>query len=274
MRRTEPVSRRRARRGWLIGTGAAVCCGAGIAVWGVDRTTEPQVFGYEVVNEFPHDPKAYCQGLVFADGVLYEGTGQYGKSTLRKVELETGQPLKTVDLDRRHFGEGITLWKDQILQLTWKERTGLVYDKQTLTEVSRFRYNGEGWGLTHDEQHLIVSDGSPTLRFLDPQSFRVVRRLTVQHNGQRMSRLNELEYMQGEVYANVWYQDYILRISPQSGAVTGWIDLRNPPLYPDRFRRNRDEVFNGIAYDAVGDRLFVTGKNWPKLFEIRLRPRS
>jgi glutamine cyclotransferase len=176
-----------------------------------------------------------------------------------------------VQLDPHYFGEGIALWNDLIIQLTWKEQTALVYDKQTLARVGQFRYQGEGWGLTHDGRHLIMSDGTSTLRFLDPKTFAVARELAVRSNGRRVWRLNELEYVRGEIWANVWYQDYIIRISPASGDVVGRIDLQ--PLYPAHLRRTRDDVLNGIAYDAEHDRLLVTGKNWPKLYEIRVAQR-
>ena len=258
------------RRGpiWLLG-GMAALAGA---VWALGRETGPATYGYQVVNAFPHDRGAYCQGLVFSDGTLYEGTGEYGKSTLRKVELETGNVLQSVALNARYFGEGITVWKDRIIQLTWKNEIGIVYDRETLAEKQRFRIAGQGWGLTHDGQHLILSDGSYTLRFLDPQTFQVVRRLNVQSQGRKIRNLNELEYINGQIFANVWHQDYIVAISPRNGEVLARIDLRG--ILPDSDRLDSEAVLNGIAFDAKTDRLFVTGKNWPKLFEIRVKPRS
>jgi len=222
-----------------------------------------------VVNEFKHDHHAYTQGLVFADGFLYEGTGKLGESTLRKTELKSGKVLRSHSLDRRMFGEGITIWGDQIIQLTWRSHVAIVYDKETFRELHRFRYSGEGWGLTHNGTHLIMSDGSSTLRFLDPKTFKVVRRLLVHNQGRRLGHLNELEYVGGEILANIWTEDWIARISPETGRVTGWINLRG--LLPGR--TGRDAVLNGIAYDPEGNRLFVTGKNWPTLFEIRVTPR-
>lgn len=248
--------------------GLAVTLTGGYLLWAFAFAAAPQVHQFEVVNTFPHDPRAYCQGLVIDQGILYEGTGKYGESTLRRVELDTGRVLQSVSLPRRYFGEGITIMGDKIYQLTWKSHVGFVYDKKTLNAIDRFRIVGEGWGLTHDGTHLIMSDGSSTLRFLDPQTFAVKRRLLVQSQGRRVPKLNELEYVNGEILANVWYEDYIVRIDPVSGKVVGWIDLRN--LLPGR--RDREAVLNGIAYDADKDRLFVTGKNWPKLFEIRVKP--
>jgi glutamine cyclotransferase len=252
-------------------TAAMALCGAALGVWAVDQTGQPAAIAYEIVNTYPHDPRAYCQGLVFDGGALYESTGQYGQSTLRRVNLETGQTEQQIALQPRYFGEGITVWNDQIVQLTWQQQTAFIYDKTTFREIARFSYREEGWGLTHDGQSWIMSDGTPTLRYIDPASKRVTRRLTVRSGGRRVNNLNELEFIEGEIYANVWYKDYILRISPQTGDVTGWIDLGG--LHPPQNRRNRDEVLNGIAYDAEHGRLFVTGKNWPRLFELRLSPR-
>ncbi len=223
-------------------------------------------WGVELVHAYPHDTGAYTQGLAFDGGQLLEGTGKYGESTLRRVDLESGRVLHSAPLARDLFGEGIAVWGGEVVQLTWRNQLGIVYDKSTLQELRRFRYTGEGWGLTHDGTHLIMSDGSSTLRFLDPQTFRVVRRLLVRSGGRRVANLNELEYVQGEILANIWYKNYLARISPSSGEVLGWIDLQ--PLVPPRL--DRDSVANGIAYDAEHDRLFVTGKNWPQLFEIRL----
>lgn len=267
---SEPV-RDVARRGWVLrhrwGLVAAILsCACACGVWAVSQQRQATAYGVQVVERFPHDARAYTQGLIFHDGFLYEGTGKRGESSLRKVELETGRVVQSLKLDHRLFGEGITLWNDRIIQLTWQNELGIVYDRETFKEVERFRYEGQGWGVTHDGTHLIVSDGSSTLRFLDPRTYRVVRRLRVHNNGRRVSNLNELEYVGDEIFANIWYKDYIVRISPQSGAVTGWIDLRG--LLPNR--RDRDHVLNGIAYDSAKKRLFVTGKNWPTLFEIRL----
>ncbi len=262
-----PVFTPRAR--WILL--ATVILGAiGLGVWASGRDTRPQVYVAHVVREYPHDPAAYTQGLIFVDGQLYEGTGKKGQSTLRRVDLQTGKVQQQISLDRRIFGEGIAAWEDTIVQLTWQANVGMVYDRKTFELRQKFRYSGEGWGITHDGRHLIVSDGTSTLRFLDPKSFKVVRRLTVRSGGSRIRHLNELEFVEGEIFANVWYKDYILRISPNSGEVTGYLDLSR--LWPQNQRPDKEAVLNGIAYDEVGQRLFVTGKNWPRLYEIRLLP--
>ena len=252
---------------WAL-SGAVVVCVVGIGVWASGRDGSPRVYIAQVVNEYPHDTNAYSQGLVFVDGTLYEGTGKYGRSTLRRVDLKTGQTQQQVRLGDRVFGEGITTWDDTIVQLTWKSKIGLVYDRKTLELRRKFRYSGEGWGITHDGHNLIVSDGTSTLRFLDPKTFRVVRRLSVRSGRNQIRHLNELEFVDGEILANVWYQDYIVRISPITGDVTGYYDLSR--LWPQNQRPDKEAVLNGIAYDEVGKRLFVTGKNWPRLYEIRL----
>jgi len=265
-----PRSAARTKRWILLGT--VVACLVGIGVWASGRDRQPQVYDAQVVNDYPHDAQAYSQGLIFVDGALYEGTGKYGRSTLRRVDLKTGDVQQQIALNRRVFGEGITAWDDSIVQLTWKANVGMVYDRKTFELRKTFRYSGEGWGITHDGRHLIVSDGTPTLRFLDPESFKVVRRLTVRSGGARVRHLNELEFVAGEIFANVWYKDHIVRISPSSGEVTGYIDLSR--IWPQHLRPDKEAVLNGIAYDEVGNRLFVTGKNWPRLYEIILVPRS
>jgi len=230
------------------------------------------MYGYEIVHTYPHDPQAFSQGLAFADGFVYEGTGRYGRSTLRQVDLESGKVLKYVPLPREIFGEGITIFGSRIIQLTWQNRVGLIYDKESLKPQDTFRYKGEGWGLTTDGRRLVMSDGSATLRFLDPKTFRVVDTVTVRSRGAPVDRLNELEYVEGEIYANVWGTDRIARIAPKTGEVLGWIDLAG--LLRPAERVNIDAVLNGIAYDAPTKRLFVTGKLWPKLFEIRVVPKG
>lgn len=221
-----------------------------------------------LVRSYPHDPEAYCQGLAYHDGFLYEGTGEYGKSSLRKVKLATGEVLQEQKLNDRLFGEGIAIWKDDIIQLTWKSRQALVYDLETFGLKGRFVYRGQGWGLTHDGTQLIMSNGTDTLQFLDPKTFAVKRQVTVRDGRRRVSKLNELEYVEGEIYANIWYDDRIARISPRTGRVMGWLDLSG--LYPKSKRPHRDAVLNGIAFDSERRRLLVTGKNWPRLYEIRL----
>jgi glutamine cyclotransferase len=259
------------RRRWLVTAIVAAGILAGV-VWAVGRDVAPPVASVRVVNTFPHDAHAYCQGLVYADGALYESTGQYRQSSLRKVVLETGKILKLARLDDQLFGEGLTLWEDSLIQLTWRSEIAIVYDRESFAELRRGEYTGQGWGLTHDGQHLILSDGSSVLRFLDPQTFEVVRRLTVRSRGRRVGKLNELEFVNGRILANIWFEDYIACISPSSGEVEQWIDLRG--LWPPGKRRTREDVLNGIAYDPENDRLFVTGKNWPRLFEIEVISRG
>ena len=225
---------------------------------------------FEVVNSWPHDPGAYTQGLVYYDGRLFESTGLNGRSSLREVELATGSVLRRVDLPEVYFAEGMTIFGDRIYQLTWQSRKGFVYDLRSFQLLSEFAYEGEGWGLTHDGRHLIMSDGTSRIRFLDPGSLAVLRTVDVLDNGQPVTRLNELEYVRGEIYANVWQTDRIARIDPQTGAVLGWIDLTG--LLRPEDQTPTAEVLNGIAYDAAHDRLFVTGKFWPRLYQIRLKP--
>jgi glutamine cyclotransferase len=225
-------------------------------------------YTYKVVNTYPHDHTAFTQGLLFIDGFLYEGTGQYGESTLRKVALESGDVLQLGELPEQFFGEGVTLMSDRLIQLTWRSRVGFVYDRESFALLRQFNYSTEGWGLTHDGRQLIMSDGSPTLFFLDPDTFAATGRLAVHDHKGPVSRLNELEYVRGEIYANIWQTDRIARISPQTGQVVGWIELEG--LLSPQDRATRVDVLNGIAYDEKNDRLFVTGKWWPKLFEIEL----
>ena len=226
------------------------------------------VYGYRVVNVYPHDRQAYTQGLIWCDGFLYEGTGLNGASSLRKVRLETGRVIEQRSLDREYFGEGITEWGGRLLQLTWNSQKGFIYDRAGLKPRGTFRYPGEGWGLTHDGRRLIMSDGTAALRFLDPKTLRETGRLNVNEGGTPLTELNELEFVRGEIFANIYRTDAIARISPQTGNLTGWIDLRG--LLPEVDRLIPVDVLNGIAYDAAANRLFVTGKLWPKLFEIEL----
>jgi len=226
------------------------------------------VYGYEVVNVYPHDRNAFTQGLLFRDGVLYESTGLNGRSSLRKVQLETGKVLQQASVDSRYFAEGLTDWGPRLVQLTWNTNVGFVYDLASFKRLETFSYEGEGWGLARDARRLVMSDGTPTLRFLDPQTLKVVGRLPVTDGNLPVDDLNELEVIDGQVYANVWMTDRIAMISPESGRVTGWINLAG--LMP-RGSVSGDAVLNGIAYDAQRKRLFVTGKLWPSLFEIRIR---
>jgi glutamine cyclotransferase len=226
------------------------------------------VYGYRVINVYPHDPGAFTQGLVYEDGFLYEGTGMWGQSSIRRVDLETGQVLHIQPLDTQYFGEGIAIWADHIVQLTWQKNTGFVYDKATFAQLDTFQYPTEGWGITHDGSKLIMSDGTARLHFWDPDTFGEIGYVDVAAAGLPVTRLNELEYIDGLVYANVWQTDRIAIIDPATGAVTAWIDLTG--LLPPEDRTPTTDVLNGIAYDAAGGRLFVTGKYWPKLFEIEL----
>ena len=226
------------------------------------------VSSYRVVHTYPHDRQAFTQGLEYAEkDTLYEGTGLTGSSALRKVDLQTGRVRQQISIPPQYFGEGITVWRSSVLQLTWQSQVGFVYDRTSLSQQKTFRYSGEGWGLTHDATAIIMSDGSASLRFLDPVKLTEVRRLLVTDAGIPIKDLNELEYVRGEIYANVWRTDFIARISPSTGRVVGWIDMKG--LLGPADRAGTD-VLNGIAYDAAGQRLFVTGKLWPKLFEIVL----
>jgi glutaminyl-peptide cyclotransferase len=231
---------------------------------------EPPVMTYTVINTYPHDPSAFTQGLVFTDGVLYEGTGLYGQSSLRRVALETGAVLQSCALSAQLFGEGIAIYGNRIIQLTWQSHIGLVYDKTSFELLRTFSYPTEGWGLTHDGARLIMSDGTATLHFLDPETFAEVGQVEVYDVDGPVRRLNELEYIGDEIYANIWQTDRVVRIDPQTGQVLGWVDLSG--LLSPEDRQQPVDVLNGIAYDPASDRLFVTGKLWPKLFEIELRP--
>lgn len=222
----------------------------------------------QVVRVYPHDPHAFTQGLVFSGGFLYEGTGLNGKSGIRKVKLENGEVLQVQRLEERHFGEGIALVGDSIVQLTWQSGVGFVYDRHSFQRTRTFTYRGEGWGLTYDGRRLIMSDGSSTLRFLDPKTLKETGRLDVRDAGRPLDKLNELEVVKGEILANIWQSNRIARISPKTGDVTGWLDLSG--LLDPREAQDVD-VLNGIAYDEKGDRLFVTGKLWPKMFEVRIK---
>lgn len=231
---------------------------------------QPAIYGYQVLNVFPHDPTAFTQGLVYQDGIFYEGTGLRGQSTLRRVDPATGEVLQGVRLPDQYFGEGIAVLGDRLYQLTWQENTGFIYDKASFELLGTWNYAGEGWGLTTDGQRLIMSDGSHELRFLDPVTMQELGRVAVlDGDGLPVTRLNELEWVEGEVWANVWQTDRIARIDPASGRLLGWIDLTGLLPVEDRAAQ-RVDVLNGIAYDAARDRVFVTGKWWPKLFEIQV----
>jgi glutamine cyclotransferase len=233
-------------------------------------STEPTYYTYEVVNTFPHDINAFTEGLVFFKNHLYESTGLNGHSSLREEDLPTGQILRQVEVPAEYFGEGLAILGTKAYQLTWQTHKGFVYDLDTFKLEKDFAFTGEGWGLTTDGHSLIMSDGTSQIRFLDPATFAVTRTITVKLKGQPQDQVNELEYIKGEIYANVWRTNLILRIDPATGNVTGVINLAG--LLPLEDRGANTDVLNGIAYDAATDRLFVTGKNWPKLFEIRLKP--
>jgi len=225
-------------------------------------------YTYLIVKRIPHDYQAYTQGLVFDHNYLYEGTGRHGQSSLRRVDPDNGAILAIHKLPAEFFGEGITIFNDKIYQLTWQEFTGFVYDRETFLVMEEFFYNTEGWGITHDGTYLIISDGTDLLYFLDPQTYEVVKTIEVRDNKEAVKNLNELEFINGEIFANILYSDRIARIEPQSGRVVGWIDLTG--ILAGEKIDYRIDVLNGIAYDSKNDRLFVTGKLWPKVFEIKL----
>lgn len=270
---------------WPLLLAFFVLCGAGFGVWrarpatvsqisqATPQTTQPatiyaEKLGWKVIGIHPHDTKAFTQGLVWHDGGFYEGTGQEGKSQLRRVEFPSGRVLQKRNLPGEVFGEGIALAGDKIYQLTWTSRIGYIYDRDSFKLLRQFTYPNEGWGLTYDGQHLIQSDGTSILTYLDPQSLQPVRQLKVTMNGQPLARLNELEWVNGEIWANVWQSDWVVCIDPISGQVLRYLDFKN--LLPDKMRTGREDVLNGVAYDADKKRLFLTGKWWPKLFEIKV----
>lgn len=253
---------------------ALVCLGTAIAIGSprvatreADPPVRTPVLGFDVVKTYAHDPKAFTQGLIFRNGFLYESTGLKGQSSLRKVRLETGEVVEFRAVDKQYFAEGLTDWGARLLQLTWETNIGFVYDLASFAPLSTFTYTGEGWGLTHDDTQLIMSDGSSALRFLDPTTQREIRRMIVRDGDKAIERLNELEFVKGEVFANVWLTDRIAIIAPSTGKVTAWLDLAK--LHSSL--RQGEDVLNGIAYDAAANRLFVTGKLWSRLYEIRVR---
>jgi glutaminyl-peptide cyclotransferase len=244
-------------------------CAVVVCMWSADahQNSRAPIWRHDVVRAYPHDPEAFTQGLVYRDGFLYESTGLNGQSSLRRVALETGKVVQRQSLDRRYFAEGLASWGPHLLQLTWDTGVGFVYDRASFRLLRTFTYAGEGWGLADDGRQLVMSDGTPTLRFLDPATFAVTRRVTVREGSAPVDELNELEVVRGLVYANVWQSERIAIISPDDGRVVAWLDLSK--LAPKA--ASADAVLNGIAYDAAGDRLFVTGKLWPQLFEIKVR---
>jgi glutamine cyclotransferase len=252
----------------LIIASALALCACGPAT---DAGAIPE-YGCEVVHTYPHDRGAYTEGLFYFGGYLYEGTGMYGESNIRKVKLETGEVLQKQDLPDTYFGEGIIKWGDKLIELEYRSGIGFIYDFNTFNLRGQFHYPPEGWSLTTDGKRIIMDDGTPQIRFWDPESLQETGRLTVTDQGQPVERLNELEWVKGEIFANIWQTDRIARIDPVSGKVTGWIDCAGLLSPGDRIEEGAKptDVMNGIAYDAAGDRLFVTGKRWPKLFEIKL----
>ena len=231
------------------------------------RAAAAPVYQGRVVKTFPHDPKAFTQGLIYRDGALYESTGLAGESSLRRVALETGKVLQRHDLDRQYFAEGMTDWKNTLVQLTWTSGVAFVYDKASFSPLRQFTYRGEGWGLTRTDTQLVMSDGTPSLRLLDPETFAEQARVDVHDEHGPVTALNELEMVKGVLFANVWQSERLAMIDLSSGRVTGWVDLRGL-LSP--VERARVDVMNGIAYDESGDRLFVTGKWWPSVFQIEI----
>jgi glutamine cyclotransferase len=231
-----------------------------------------QEYTFAIVAAYPHDTAAFTQGLAYRDGFLYEGTGREGQSSLRKVHLETGEIVQQVNLAPDLFGEGITLLNDKVIQLTWKSGIGFVYDLNSFRLLRRFSYSGEGWGLATNGRELFLSDGTPEIRVLDGETLQEKRRLKVHDGMTPVDQLNELEFVQGQIFANIWHSNRVARISPQSGEVVGWIDLTG--LLNPTYRLDPEAVLNGIAYDTVRKRLFVTGKLWPRVFEITLSPKG
>lgn len=230
------------------------------------------VHGVKVVAAYPHDPRAFTQGLFYLDGSLFESTGQIGQSTIRRVRLKDGVVLQSEAISPAMFGEGLVNWGNELISVTWQDRVGFRWDLKTFALKSTFSYPGEGWALTQDGVHLIMSDGTPVVRFLDPRTFRERRRIRVTAEGRPVGNLNEIEWVKGEILGNIWQTNLIARIDPKTGVVKGWIDLTGLP--ETLRRRDPDAVPNGIAYDSKLDRLFVTGKNWPRLYEIDLEPRG
>jgi glutamine cyclotransferase len=232
----------------------------------------PPEYTFKVIRDYPHDPAAFTQGLLYHDGFFYEGTGLNGQSSLRKVRLETGEVVQHIDLPLEFFGEGIAIVKGKIIQLTWQSKVGFVYNLADFKLLRQFSYPGEGWGLTSRGSELFMSDGTAEIRVLDATTFKEKRRFTVRDGTTPIAQLNELEFVEGELFANVWQTDRIARISPQTGKVLGWIDLTG--LLSPIYRRQEGAVLNGIAYDSIHKRLFVTGKLWPKIFEVQLKPKA
>jgi len=227
----------------------------------------PTLYTYHIVKTYPHNTSAFTEGLVFSNGSLFESTGEYGMSSLRRVNLQDGTVQQEVFLPDRYFGEGLTTVNDSLVQLTWQEKTGFVYDKQTLALTGNFSYSTQGWGLTYNGSELVMSDGTSNLYFLDPVTYQKTGQVSVHSGGTPVTNVNELEYVNGSIYANIWHQQKIAIINQQTGAVTGWIDLTG--IHQSN---NIDDVLNGIAYDQQTSNLYITGKNWPNLYQITITP--
>ena len=261
----------------LVGSSLAVACGASssappepkAAAAAPSAPAGPVVerYGYEIVRSHPHDPAAFTQGLTIADGQLYEGTGLHGQSSLRRVDLATGAALQRIALEERYFGEGVAVVGDRIVQLTYQTGVGFVYDRKTFAKQREFTYSGEGWGLTYDGQRLIMSDGTDTLRFWNPETLEELGRVRVRDGDRAIARINEMEYVDGEIYANIWQEDQIARIDPKTGVVTAWIDMSNLLTATERSRGV--DVLNGIAHDPKTGNFLITGKLWPWVFEVK-----
>jgi glutaminyl-peptide cyclotransferase len=228
-----------------------------------------KLVSHEVIASYPHDPTAFLQGLVWWDGGFYESTGQYGQSSLRRVEFPSGRVIKKHDLSPELFGEGLALAGDRLIQLTWQTGRGFVYERETFNLIQEFRYTTEGWGLTYDGASLILSDGTSELTFLDPQTFKPTRKLKVMFNAKPLDQINELEFVEGEIWANVWHSDFVIRIDPATGQVNSYLNLKD--IRPPETTADPEAVLNGIAYDPSQKRIFVSGKHWPRIFEIKLK---
>jgi len=249
----------------------AAAAAAVLALHAAPARAEIPVWGYEVVKTYPHDPEAFTEGLFYQGGALYESTGLEGRSSIREVQLATGKVLRQRPIDPKYFGEGIVAWKGKLVELTWQSQIGFTYDLSTFKPRSSFTYKGEGWALTQDGRRLIMSDGTPQLRFLNPDTLAETGRVTVTADGKPVININEVEYVKGEVLANIWQTALIVKIDPKSGKITGLIDL-SPLVAAEAAKGQPIDVLNGIAYDAAHDRLFITGKLWPDLYEIKLTP--
>ena len=237
-----------------------------------EEKSDTPVFGYKIVNTYPHNRASFTQGLVFNKGILYESTGLNGRSAVKIVDIKTGRTIKSHELPNKYFGEGIAVVDNKIIQLTWRSKMGFIYNKETLKLIKKFSYQTQGWGITYDGKYLIMSDGSAMLYFMDPNTFKVIGTLEVYGDSGKVSKLNELEYIDGEIYANIWGEEKIARISPKTGRVTAWIDLSG--LLSDKDSELRIDVLNGVAFNSENGNLYVTGKLWPKLFEIELVPKK